>query len=387
MRQAQLEAMKGELSALFGGYSFPGFSLAVGRAGAVLDAAAEGYACPARKQAMMPTTLIRLGSVSKVFTTAAILRLKQDGLLGLDQTLRKYFPYCEDFRNGPVDDRVLDITVKQILNYSSGLPMDFDCASYAKNDKTLNLYYDHEYCNYRSVCAYLYNCKLLHDPGKSESYSTIGFLVLGRIIEQLSGMTYYQFLSEKVLRPAQINSIVLGHSNGSRTTPAEATYFNIDNLRSGRPTEEIAFNFDNVTKHIECRDAAGGLVGSSVALINAMMSLYEVSGAEIFDCATRRDLVDSPSPVGAPETYVGLGWWIRRTPGFESERRTDPLYGIRLYHSGRSSGAVSFLFRGENGIWTAVQANCGVSGNDWPSFQSAVYAIISSRIRDQGGLP
>lgn len=331
---------------------------------------------------MTPRTLMRLGSLSKVFTTAAILKLKQENRLDLNDPLAKHFPHCEPVNSKPEDPAALRITIKQLLNHTSGLPNDVGILPYMTGDSSLNFYLRPQNLTYEAVCRYVYGCKLLYEPGTSQTYSTVAYLILGRIIERVSGKPYFAYLHDAVLDPAGVSGVMLGSSKSGGRFTGEAACFNVLDLEKGKPEQERTFRFGPST-NLECRDSAGGLVASSVSLVDAMMRFYEVKGAGLFDPATRADLLSYPDqrPDGEAETYVGLGWWVRRPAGHEEERRHDPLHTVKLHHSGRTSGAVNFLFRGENGVWAAVQSNCGVSDADWPEIQKRIYDIVSWKIR------
>ncbi|MGZ9189455.1 MAG: serine hydrolase domain-containing protein [Nitrospira sp.] len=381
MADEALEDVYRGLKTFFGKHSFPGFAMAVGRAGEIIYSAADGYADPETGNPMTPTSRIRLGSLSKVFTTACILKLKQDGLLSFDDRLIKYFPKCSESTSHPVDERALQITIRHILTHTSGLPIDVpNLMPYMGNDHTLRIYEHPDNVNYRGVCNLLYNSKLLFNPGSQFGYSTVSFLILGRIIEQLSGKKFFTYLKESIFNPSGVECVTQGRTSGGDVN--EAAYYNINPLDGGNPMRETRFSF-GPTRHLECRDSSGGLVSSPAALVQAMMRFYETSGANVFNLATIADIVVLPENKGdkQPETYVGLGWWVRRAPGFDEERKLDPLHQTRLYHTGRTSGAVNTLFRSEHGVWAAVQANCGVTDRDWPSLQDQVYAILAPRIR------
>ena len=370
------------LKAYFDTRRFPGFSLALGREGRIFHTFADGYARPDLGQPMTATTPMRLGSLSKIFATAAMLRLKQQGALSLDDCLGKYFPHCDDAPDGPQDPRVLKIKLKQILNHTSGLPPEAGVMPHMIKDERLNFYLTPDNLNFRSLCAYLYYCRLLYDPGVDQTYSTVGYLIIGRVIEKITRLNYYSFLKDQVLDPSGVYNVTKGFSQASALDANEADYYNIESLEQGAPVRESSFSFGG-SRYIECRDSAGELVASATSLVDAMMRLYEASGSSVFDIETRRDLLQYPcgKANSRPEVYVALGWWVRRPPGYEEQRQHDPLFRTRLFHSGRTSGAMGFLFRGENGVWAGVQSNCGVSDSDWDSLQHQVLAIISSCVR------
>jgi CubicO group peptidase (beta-lactamase class C family) len=127
-----------------------------------------------------------LASVSKQFTAVAILQLAESKKLSLGDALNKYF---EGFPKGE------KITLQMMLSHNSGLQMDFDELYLSKT----NLVKD-------SVDHYLMKKPLLFDPGSSTAYSNIGYYLLGRIIEKVSGESYSEYLKEHLFDKAKMNN-------------------------------------------------------------------------------------------------------------------------------------------------------------------------------------
>ncbi|TGW19181.1 class A beta-lactamase-related serine hydrolase [Stenotrophomonas maltophilia] len=132
-------------------------------------------------------TRFRLASSNKMFTSVGILQLVQAGRLGLDDTIGRHLP---DYPNKAVAGTV---TVRQLLTHTSGLGDFFgdDFDQYSASLKTLDDYVQ----------------RFAKDPpqftpGSQDSYSNYGFIVLGRIIEAVSGQSYYAYVEEHILRPA-----------------------------------------------------------------------------------------------------------------------------------------------------------------------------------------
>ncbi|HGM5043755.1 TPA: serine hydrolase domain-containing protein [Stenotrophomonas maltophilia] len=134
-------------------------------------------------------TRFRLASSNKMFTSVGILQLVQAGRLGLDDTIGRHLP---DYPNKAVAGAV---TVRQLLTHTSGLGDFFgdDFDQYSASLKTLDDYVQ----------------RFAKDPpqftpGSQDSYSNYGFIVLGRIIEAVSGQSYYAYVEEHILRPARM---------------------------------------------------------------------------------------------------------------------------------------------------------------------------------------
>jgi len=133
-------------------------------------------------------TKFHIASVTKTFTASAIVLLERQGRLKLTHTLSKYIP---DYLNG---DR---ITIEQMLTHSSGLPDFYSLPEYpAKKFQRVTL---------SDLIAWVKTKPLDFLPGSKNSYSNTGYGFLAYIIEQASGETYDQFITEEFLRPIGMN--------------------------------------------------------------------------------------------------------------------------------------------------------------------------------------
>ena len=144
----------------------------------------------ADREKKIPVTLetrFRLGSLNKMFTAVAIAQLVEAGKLKFEDTLASVLP---DYPNREVAKK---ITIAQLLTHTSGLGDIFGPAFFEKKD-TL-----------REVKDYLplfVDQPLRFEPGARWSYSNGGFVVLGLVIEKLSGKNYFAYIQEHVYEPA-----------------------------------------------------------------------------------------------------------------------------------------------------------------------------------------
>jgi CubicO group peptidase (beta-lactamase class C family) len=132
-------------------------------------------------------TRFNLGSINKIFTKTAIAQLAAAGKLSLSDTIRKHLPRY----GGAYADRV---TILQLLNFSSGMGDIFGAKWDAMPKERL-----------RTLADYLplfENDPLKFEPGTSHAYSNAGYVVLGLIIEAVSGQDYYSYARENIFRPA-----------------------------------------------------------------------------------------------------------------------------------------------------------------------------------------
>jgi CubicO group peptidase (beta-lactamase class C family) len=129
-------------------------------------------------------TKFHIASVTKTLTAAAVLRLEQEGKLKLSDPLSKYVP---DFLNSE------RITIEQMLSHTSGLPDYYSLPEYpVKKSQRVTL---------PDLIAWVKTKPLDFLPGSKSSYSNTGYGFLAYIIEQVSGKSYDEFITEEILKP------------------------------------------------------------------------------------------------------------------------------------------------------------------------------------------
>ncbi|HEV2855768.1 MAG TPA: serine hydrolase domain-containing protein [Thermoanaerobaculia bacterium] len=136
-------------------------------------------------------TQFRLGSMNKMFTAVSTLQLVEAGKLALNDPIGKYLP---DYPNKDVASKV---TVRHLLTHTGGTG-DIFGPEFEKNRLTLREHGDY---------LKLYGARgLTHEPGAEQRYSNYGFVLLGALIERVSGMSYYDYVRAKIFQPAGMTS-------------------------------------------------------------------------------------------------------------------------------------------------------------------------------------
>jgi CubicO group peptidase (beta-lactamase class C family) len=159
----------------------------VARNGKVIFRAAHGMADREKQIPNTPETRFRMGSMNKMFTATAILQLVQGGKLKLDAPLGTYLT---DYPNKAVATKV---TLHHLLTHTGGTGDIFGPEFTARRLelRTLNDY------------VKLYGARGLgFEPGSKWEYSNYGFLLLGVIVERISGQTYYDYVRDHLYKPA-----------------------------------------------------------------------------------------------------------------------------------------------------------------------------------------
>jgi D-alanyl-D-alanine carboxypeptidase len=166
-------------------------ALLVARNGKVLLQKAWGTANREAGTPLSVDTQFRLGSMNKMFTATAAMQLVEAGRLALDDPIGKYL---SDYSNKEVASKV---TVRHLLTHTGGTG-DIFGPEFTKNRLTLREHGDY---------VKLYGERsLVHEPGAEWRYSNYGFVLLGALIEKVSGMPYYDYVRTKVFQPAGMSS-------------------------------------------------------------------------------------------------------------------------------------------------------------------------------------
>ena len=154
------------------------------RDGRVILRRAYGMANLERHVAATPETDYRLASVSKQFTAMAIMLLARDGKLRYDQPIREILP--------ELPTGAQSVTVRRLLNHTSGLP---DYEDLIPDSQTVQV-------SDRDVLALLARKDTLYFPaGTQYRYSNSGYVLLGLIVERVSGLSFPAFLRTRIFQP------------------------------------------------------------------------------------------------------------------------------------------------------------------------------------------
>ena len=137
-------------------------------------------------------TRFNLGSINKVFTATVIRQLAAEGRLSLDDTLGRVLP---DYPNGDVAARV---TIRELLEHRSGVGGNIFAAP-ASGTR-------HDVRSIRNYLALIASTPLEFEPGTQQRYSNAGYVVLGAVIERLTGKSYYDAVRERIFEPAGMTS-------------------------------------------------------------------------------------------------------------------------------------------------------------------------------------
>jgi CubicO group peptidase (beta-lactamase class C family) len=257
--------------------NIPGGTLAVSKDGKLLLSRGYGFSDRDWKKPMAPDTPMRLASIGKSITAAAIRKLVREDKLSLD-TRAFVLLDVKPPPGAKVDPRLKQITIGHLLDHQGGWDREttFDpmfraveIAADLKKDPPASA---------DEVVTWMMGQPLQFDPGSRTSYSNFGYCVLGRVVQKVTGKTYVEYVRGEVLKAPGITSVEQARSLPGMRNPREPHYFDphlgpsVFPGKLGKlvPTPDGTF-------HLETMDAHGGLIGSAPDLAK-FLDAYWLNG-------------------------------------------------------------------------------------------------------------
>jgi CubicO group peptidase (beta-lactamase class C family) len=172
--------------------NIPGIAIAVTRGDRIVYTKAFGVTNISTGKTLKPFHNFHVASISKTFAATAVMQLAQNGKIDIDRTLTAYIPY---FRMK--DDRFRNITIKQFLNHTSGMP---DVEDYEWEKNVID-----EGAAERFTKS-LAELELISEPGKEFHYSNIGFDIMADLVAKVSGKTFEAYVKDNILVPLDMKN-------------------------------------------------------------------------------------------------------------------------------------------------------------------------------------
>ncbi|MBT1689488.1 serine hydrolase domain-containing protein [Dawidia soli] len=169
----------------------PGISVGIVKDQELIWSKGYGKADVAKKIPAEASTLYSICSISKLFTSVAVLQLRDAGKLRLDDDVASLLPW---FSIKQVYPGSAPITIRSLLTHSSGLPREVDFPYWTENN----------FPSKEQIIEKIKEQQTLYPASTYFQYSNLGITLLGYIVEQVSGMSYTQYVEEHILRPLQL---------------------------------------------------------------------------------------------------------------------------------------------------------------------------------------
>ena len=312
-----------------------GVSLSIMRNDSLLFCKGYGWADKEAGVEMSPAYIMRVASVSKLLTATAIMKLQEAGRLHLKDTVFEPSGILRDTAYTSVmkDPLYNLITVEDLLRHKGGFTASGGDPMFSTRTIMLQNHLDTPPDNIELMRIYLRR-RLRFRPGTSQYYSNFGYLLLSKIIEQVSGLDYETYMRDSVLVPAGCYDMHIAHNYYEERYPGEVKYYNgADTLlveeynNSGRMVERCYGGSD-----VRALSGAGAWVTSTPELARFVAS---IDGRPGVPDIISGESVDAMTEWFDPETY-SLGWNDTKPTG--EWTRTGTLSGtsalIKYYPDG-----------------------------------------------------
>jgi CubicO group peptidase (beta-lactamase class C family) len=254
-------------------------SVLVASGGTIILQKGYGFADDENKIPFTIDTIFDIGSITKQFTAACILKLESQGKLNVQDSITKYFDHVPADKKG--------ITLHQLLTHTAGLVDSLGA--------------DEEMIGRDDFVAKALSSPLIHSPG-SYDYSNVGFSLLAAVVEKVSGKDYEQYLQQNLLAPAGMKTtgyvlpswdkkkMAIGYQNGHRW----GTTYDQSHYEKG------------VTWHLKGNGGIHSTVGDMYLWYRALKNNTVLPEKE------KEKLFTGYTDEGNGESYYGYGWSIRK---------------------------------------------------------------------------
>lgn len=229
-------------------------------------------------------TLFDIGSMNKTFTAIVVKQLAQEGRLKLSDPLSQYL-------DGFKDSRTNQITLAHLLEHQSGFG-DYHSPGYFElpaSERKL-----------QAIVSRAKNETLEFDPGTDEGYSNLGYVILGAVIEKVTGRSYFENVRERITEPLGLSETYLNNFEGLENRMAKGYYYTpLGNLEASAPLQDVP-------------NPDGGFLSTAADIVKFYRSYYY--GNELLNQASKDNdplfkyikTLPEGKPVGAAGGFEGF---------------------------------------------------------------------------------
>ena len=363
-------------------YGIPAASVAMAKNGKIVYQRSFGKSDIAGTVTTQPYNLFRIASLSKQITAIAIMKLMQDGQLSLTD---KVFGPGGILQNHPVfsvanitDTRIYNITVQQLLEHSAGWNRDVNCNP---NPTTPYPYYfagcdpiafplrvtlltgTANPVTKNAFIKFMIEKGLDFVPGTAYAYSNMGYLVLGRVIEKITGMSYEDYVKTSILAPLGIFDMHIGKNLLSEKQEREVEYVGngYTNISCYGTGQSVPWEYGGFS--INAMDAHGGWIASARDMLKLLVAVDGfTTKPDILNATTINSMV-TPS---ANNQYYAKGWSVNAYNNW--------------WHTGAVDGTATEQVRTAGGYtWIILLNKRNITySNFWSDMDNLGWNIISA---------
>jgi D-alanyl-D-alanine carboxypeptidase len=333
------KALQAKLDEWHSAGKFPGATVGIVLADGSSFGLAVGVSDRSANTPMRSSDRMLAGSVGKTFAAAVALQLVKEGKIGLDDKISKYLGREKWFSDLP---NANEITVRQLMNHTSGL-VRYEFKETFTKDLTANPL---KVWTPEERLAYLFGEKPPFEAGKGWDYSDTNYIVLGMIIENVTGNAFFDEAERRLLKPLKLSDTI--PQKGPKMKGVVQGYAGANNPFGGK---DAMMENGKFVINPQLEWTGGGYASTSENLARWAKAMYE---GKAFDASMLPQMLDGvAAPMLGRETKYGLGVIIRPT-------RIGVTYG----HSGFFPGYMTdMMYFPEQKVAVAVQVNTSVPQN------------------------
>jgi len=317
-------------------YNLPGLSVGVVYDQELIWSKGFGYADVEKKTPATAETIYRIASITKLFTCTAIMQLRDQGKLRLDDPIQKYLPWFK------IKNRYPDapaITIRHLMTHTSGLP----------REAAFPYWTDHKFPTVEEIIEALPDQETTYPSETKWKYSNLGMSLLGQIVVAASGEDYEPYIQNHILRPLDMNSTCvhltdehkkrLATGYGRRLADDTRKIMEVSEYKGMTPAASISSTVEDLAKFASFQFRDGKESGNQILKTTTLREMQRVhwlqpswkSGWGLGFSVWHRD----------DKTFVGHSGWVA---GYRTQLMlcTDDKIGV-IVMSNAEDGSPSFF--------------------------------------------
>ena len=351
-------------------WNIDGAGVAITKNGKLIYNRGFGFSDQSNSEIAKPYNLYRIASVSKPITSIAIMKLIQNGSLSITDTVfgaNKILnqPY---YLGAISDTRIYSITIQNLLEHTAGWDRTIPCDGYSNCDPLFfplhvaSVEGESNPVGDSTLIKFLLQKGLNYNPGITYAYSNVGYLILGKVIEKITGIKYENYIENNIFTPLSICDIHLGKNLLTNKQEREAEYNNAyTTLSCYGDATTVPWQYGGF--NIEAMNAHGGWIATSSDLTKLIIS---VDGYTTFPDILTPATINLMSTPSSTYSYYAKGWSVNPSNNW--------------WHFGSLDGTSSFICRTSGGYTWAFLFNSRSDNSNafWNAFDQLPWDCLNT---------
>lgn len=303
--QAKITLFESWVEAQMKYYNLPGLTMGIIYDQELIWKKGFGFADLKKKTPVTPQSIFRIASITKLFTSTAIMQLRDAGKLRLDDPVKKYLPWFKIKHRFP---EAPDITIRHFLTHTSGIP----------GEAAFPYWTDRNFPTIEQIIKALPNQETIFPPETKFKYSNLAMALLGQIVVAASGEEYESYIQNHILKPLEMNStsVILTDKEknksvtgyGLRLHKGERKIMPYTEAKGLTPAANMSSNVEDLAKFVSLQFRDGKAGGNQILRGSTLKEMQRVHWLQP-NWTSGWGLGFSIRKYGS-RTLVGHGGWV-----------------------------------------------------------------------------